>query len=149
MRGRKPASPELKILRGDRPSRRNDRAPVPRDGAPRPPRSLAPAQRRIFRQVVAELDAMHVHCRPDALIIETLAGMVDWNRRAGAQLESSGAWGRGAQGGDVTSPAWRVYRDSTREVGRICAELGLTPAARNRVMVRGPAVDPDIENLLS
>ena len=93
---------------------------------------------------------MHVRCSPDVLVIETLAGMVDWNRRAAAQLESTGAWGPGARGGEVASPAWRVYRDSSREIARISAELGLTPTARNRVVAGvGPTIDPEIEALLS
>jgi P27 family predicted phage terminase small subunit len=148
MRGRKPAAPELKILRGERSDRLNTRAPIPNEGTPRVPRGLSLPQRRVFRQVVAELDRMHVRCAPDALIIESLAGMVDWSRRARAQLEATGAWGAGARGGEVATPAWRVFRDANREISRLSAELGLTPTARNRV-VTGPEPRSDLESLLS
>jgi P27 family predicted phage terminase small subunit len=148
MRGRKPMAPELKLLHGTRGDRRNDRAPIPHEGRPTPPRGLSPAQRRVFRQVVDELEGMGVRTAPDGLIVEALAGMVDWNRRARAELEISGAWGPGARGGEVATPAWRVYRDSNREIGRLSAELGLTPTARNRV-VTGPQPPSDLERLLS
>lgn len=148
MRGRKPAPPELKVLRGVRRDRVNARAPIPSEGPPSPPRSLTVEQRRIFRQVTHELAGMRVRCSPDRLIVESLAGMVDWNRKARAELETSGAWGPGARGGEVATPAWRVYRDSTREIARLSAELGLTPTARNRV-VTGPEPDSDLERLLS
>jgi P27 family predicted phage terminase small subunit len=148
VRGRKPAPPELKVLQGVRRDRVNARAPMPGEGPPTPPRSLTGEQRRIFRQVTDELARMRVRCAPDRLIVESLAAMVDWNRKARAQLEVGGAWGPGARGGEVATPAWRVYRDSTREIARLSAELGLTPTARNRVMT-GPEPRSELEKLLS
>jgi P27 family predicted phage terminase small subunit len=148
MRGRKPAPPELKILQGVRPSRRNDAAPIPREGMPKP-RAVSTNQRRIFREIVHELNQMRVHCKPDGLLIEALAGVVDWHRRARAELELSGAWGPGARGGTVTSPAWRVFRDSAREIASISSDLGLSPASRNRVVAGAPPDDLEIERLLS
>jgi P27 family predicted phage terminase small subunit len=148
MRGRKPLAPELKVLQGVRRDRINARAPTPSDGVPTPPRSLSPPQRAIFRQVVAELTAMRVRCTPDVLIIEALAGMVGWNRRASAELERVGAWGPGARGGVVTTPAWRVFRDSNHEIARLSAELGLSPTARNR-LVTGPEPASALEALLT
>lgn len=148
MRGRKPAPPELKLLRGDRPDRLNPRAPVPQDGAPRPPRGMPTEQRRAFRNIVAELVRMGVRCGPDVLIIEQLAGMVVWNHRAGAELERTGSWGVTARGGTSTTGAWRVYRDTEREIHRLSAELGLSPTARNRV-VTGPEPMSELESLLS
>jgi P27 family predicted phage terminase small subunit len=148
VRGRKPMAPELKVMRGERRDRINERAPIPDDGAPRPPRGMATEQRRAFRNIVAELVRMGVRCGPDVLVIEQLAGMVVWNHRAGAELERAGAWGATARGGTSTTGPWRVYRDSEREIHRLSAELGLSPTARNRV-VTGPEPMSELEALLS
>jgi P27 family predicted phage terminase small subunit len=148
VRGRKPMPPELKVVSGMRHDRVNERAPIPDEGRAKPPRGLSPPQRRIFRLVVDELARMGVRCGPDTLIIESLAGMVDWKRRASAKLELGGAWGPGARGGEVATPAWRVFRDANREIARLSAELGLSPTARNRVMT-GPEPASDLERLLS
>ncbi len=143
-------APELKLIGGMRGDRINRRAPIPRDGPPAPPAHLSPDQRRIFRQITAELVGMRVRCAPDRLIVESLAVMVDWSRRACAEMEENGAWGPGARGGEVATPAWRIYRDSTREIARLSAELGLTPAARNRVVTGAePGSDWELEKLLS
>jgi P27 family predicted phage terminase small subunit len=105
-------------------------------------------QRRAFRSIVTELAGMGVRCRPDALVIEQLAGMVVQNHRAAAELERTGAWGPTARGGTSTTGPWRVYRDSEREIARLSAELGLTPTARNRV-VTGPEPASDLASLLT
>lgn len=141
-------APELKLVSGMRQDRVNHRAPIPNEGAPRPPRGMATEQRRAFRNIVAELERMGVRCGPDVLVIEQLAGMVVHNHRAGAELERSGAWGVTARGGTSTTGPWRVYRDSEREIHRLSAELGLTPTARNRV-VTGPEPMSELEQLLS
>jgi len=142
-------APELKLLHGMRPDRINARAPIPSEGVPTPPRSLSPAQKVVFRRITAELERMRVRCGPDVLIIEQLAVMTDWNRRARVEMESHGAWGSTAYGGTSTTGPWRVYRDSEREIARLSSELGLTPVSRNRV-VTGPEESMDeLEALLT
>jgi P27 family predicted phage terminase small subunit len=109
---------------------------------------MPPAQRAIFKNIVAELTAMRVRSGPDVLVIEALAGMVTWHRRASAEIERVGAWGPTARGGETTTGAWRVYRDSEREIHRLSAELGLSPTARNR-LVTGPEPDSALDALLT
>jgi P27 family predicted phage terminase small subunit len=142
-------APELKVVAGMRRDRINERAPIPREGAPAPPRGMPTEQRRAFRNIVAELELMGVRCRPDVLVIEQLAGMVVWNRRAGAELERAGAWSLTARGGTSTTGPWRVYRDSEREIHRLSAEIGLTPTARNRVVSGFETTDSELEKLLT
>jgi phage terminase small subunit len=40
------------------------------------------------------------------------------------------------------------YRDTSREIARLSAEMGLTPTARNRV-VTGPEPASELESLLT
>lgn len=150
MKGAKPAPVELKILRGDRASRINSRAPQPREGRPVAPRGMGRVERAVFRRTVAELEAMHVPCAADGLVLEVLAGTVRWHREAAAALEAAGFQAEGVQGGQVCAPAWRVFRDSGLAIVRIAAEMGLTASSRSRVVAGGtPDEGDDREALLS
>jgi P27 family predicted phage terminase small subunit len=104
--------------------------------------------RRIFRQLAAELEGMHVSCAPDWAVLEVLTGAIYHHREARRQLGTDYAT-RSTRGGEAGRPVYRVWRDTADVIARLSAELGLTPSARNRVMVGEPEIDPEIEALLS
>jgi P27 family predicted phage terminase small subunit len=146
--GRHPAPVELKVLKGVRPGRINARAPQPREARPVAPRGMGRVERAVFAATLAELEAMGIAGSADGLVLEVLARTVRWHRQAAAQLEAEGLTSDGAKGGEVCSPAWRVFRDSGATTVRIAAELGLTPSARSRIVV-GRKPDDDDDGLLT
>lgn len=156
MKGRKPIPAEMKILRGtlDRiPARRPVVAPLvppmPRwvavfGGGP-DSKDLCRAASRLWRSLVPELDRAGIIGRLDGVLLGEIC--VCWSRlqlverqltEQGMVIEAVGRPDRGA----VKNPLTTVAGQLRQSLRFYLAELGLTPAARERLTVK-PDDDAD------
>jgi P27 family predicted phage terminase small subunit len=96
------------------------------------PSDLAP----LWAEVVGELDTrggMASAYRPtDRMLVRCLVEAVDVHTKACADVRDRGILVFGRYG-DAPNPSLRVQRDASATILRLCAELGLTPAARTRL----------------
>lgn len=130
-RGPKPTPTPLKVVRGDRPSRVNLRAPVPERGTTAPRLTdaaqaewerLAPELRRSQRLGSTDREAFAVYCEA----VSAMTGARDI-------LADEGLTSIGAKGQPVAHPAWQVFRDAATLVLRAGAEFGLSPSSATRL----------------
>ena len=130
-RGPAPMPSTLKRLRGEtRPSRLNDREPLPRRSVPRPPADLDPAAKLIWRRTVREMPAGMITA-VDADALACYCEAVMRYRQAASLLARSALLIRGARAGDlIANPLDRVTRGWADQIRLFARELGLTPSAR-------------------
>src|SRR5664280_1615952 len=110
-RGPAPTPTALKRLRGEtRPSRLNDREPLPRRTAPRPPADLDPAAKLIWRRTVREMPTGMITA-VDADALACYCEAVMRYREAASLLARSAPLIRAARAGDlIANPLDRVTR---------------------------------------
>ncbi|MBF6604201.1 MAG: phage terminase small subunit P27 family [Chloroflexi bacterium] len=121
----------LRRLHGEtRPSRLNDREPLPRQTAPRPPAHLDPAARVIWRRTVRAMPA-GVITGADTDALACYCEAVIRYRQAASLLVRSAPLIRGARAGDlIANPLDRIMRGWADQIRLFGRELGLTPSAR-------------------
>ena len=148
-RGPAPMPTALKRLRGEtRPSRLNDREPLPRRTVPRPPTDLDPAAKLIWRRTVREMPAGMITA-VDADALACYCEAVMRYRQAASLLARSAPLIRGARTGDlIANPLDRVTRGWADQIRLFARELGLTPSARAGLRMEispfNSSFDPDI-----
>ncbi|MGI8847927.1 MAG: P27 family phage terminase small subunit [Candidatus Dormibacteria bacterium] len=90
-----------------------------------------------------------VSCGPDGALLEVFAGMVWHHRQARTDLSTGGYTTTNARGGEVSRPAWRVYRDTGREIAHLSDALGLSPTSRSRIVTGKDEPLDELDRLLS
>lgn len=138
MRGRKPAPPELKVLKGEsRPSRlRPDHAPRVQ-GAPEPPDWLAAEEREEFEAYVQKLDQLGVLSATDDGVIAMAAMRRVEIRELSKDIAENGHTipGTDKNGNPIVraNPAVGQRNAAMKHLQSLEAAMGLTPSDRGRV----------------
>lgn len=168
-KGRKPTPTHLRLVKGN-PGKRPINEAEPRAPRERPsaPAHISDAAREVWGQAVLILDEMGVLTRADAFAIEMLCEAMADHRSAGQTIKACAKAAReAAEEGEVAdfSPDGRYYRtinqaggvmwrahpavalraDADRRIRAWCAEFGLTPSARSRIVTGDGAAKDDLE----
>jgi P27 family predicted phage terminase small subunit len=153
MRGRKPDPTPLKLLKGNpgkRPISLNTFAPE--SVIPRCPAHLKGEARREWTRVTAELHKYNMIAEIDGRRLSHLCTV--WARYVYAEMMirkaeekgGSGLFVKTPNGYPVQSPWLTVSNKAIEQYGVICAEFGMTPAARVRVVPQTTQLDlPGLE----
>ncbi len=148
--GRKPKPAHIKLLEGVKEDRVNRLEPTPAESEVAPPRLLTDAAMRHWDALAPDLVARRVVTSWDA---DTLARYCEWldrYERIAAEVESSGFTVKGRLDGEIKNPRWQLLRDSSEQVTKLGALLGLNPSDRSRLKVEDSASNPSgPERLLS
>jgi P27 family predicted phage terminase small subunit len=151
-RGPKPAAPELKILRGERASRRNPLAP-PATGTPDgPPGHLDDVGRAEWHRLVAELGpgpkGAGVLARSDRCALEILCAAYARWIAARDLLAERGLTIPTPEGSHKSNPAHAIAAAAETTMIKLLGEFGATPSARNRVQAAPEAVPDALQQFL-
>ncbi|MFC5993541.1 phage terminase small subunit P27 family [Pseudonocardia hispaniensis] len=141
-RGPLPQPTNVRFLRGN-PGRRAGSNPVKTaPAAPNPPERLDREARAEWRRIVPELDRLGVLGKVDRAALAMYCDA--WSRwvALARRLDTEGLIVTGYRGVTVKNPAWQLYRDAGAMVVQLAQQLGVTPAARQRLRVTEPE-DPD------
>lgn len=141
--GPRPKPTVLRLLDGGHRERVNPAEPVPRSALPMPPAYMTEPALTVWHRVVAELDVMGIATAADADALACLVEAVVTHERASALVAEEGMLVVGTQGTRIRHPALSVQRDAAKTVRAFCAEFGLTPSARSRVVVRLTPAEPN------
>jgi P27 family predicted phage terminase small subunit len=136
-RGPAGAPTQLRLLRGYKSSRINDREPVPRDVLPVPPRSMAADVREVWDYTLQELIHMKTVAASDRDSLVCFCEAVVAHRKASNILAQSPVLVKGLHGTLVRNPALQVQRDAAQVIRGFAQEFGLTPSARADIKVEG------------
>ena len=167
MRGRKPKTAARQVAEGD-PSKRGvhklnqrlESEPKAARGLPTCPKHLKGMARKAWRFWAAELEAMSLDCRPDAMMLEgacvTYQTYVSMHERIGEQGELVAKRERNPKTGqmevvDVRPHPGLAVRDRALALLRsFASEFGLSPLSRARLSIeRSEAGEDDLMALLS
>lgn len=167
MKGRKPTPSHLRLVQGNRGKRPINKAePMPARSRPSAPAHISDAAREVWGQAVLILDEMGVLTRADVFAVEVLCEALADHRACGETIRECAASARSAaEGGEESDfttdgryyrtinqaggvmwrshPAVSLRSDADRRVKAWCAEFGLTPSARSRI-VTGEATPDEI-----
>lgn len=111
--------------------------PASRSRTPSAPRSLGQGARAVWRRLAPELHAAGRLTAFDVDAFAVYCGLVASHERAGALLDRT-LLVKGRRDEAVTSPAWKIYRDTAVLIRAYAAEFGLTPRARSVLSVTAP-----------
>jgi P27 family predicted phage terminase small subunit len=147
-RGRKPAPPEQKALKGERPGRINPAAPTPPDGVGEPPEILDEEGVRQWHRFAPVLARMGVLKESDA---DALALYCEHYSRwvvATKEIRKYGLTSVCGTGGEKVAPAVGIARESMAAMLKLLAEFGCTPSSRSRVRVEAEGPKDDLAEFL-
>lgn len=136
-RGPVGAPTQLRLLRGDKPCRVNDREPVPRDLLPEPPADMSREAREIWDYTLRELVHMKTAAAADRDALVCYCEAVVGHRKASALLSKSTILVKGLHGTLVRNPALQIQRDTANTIRGFAQEFGLTPSARAGIKMEG------------
>ena len=130
-RGPSAAPTQLKVVRGDRPSRVNLDEPQPMEGLPACPEGATRAVRDVWDYTIAQLAAMRVVTAADRDSLYVFCEAVVLHREAADIVAQEGVLIEGRlHGGLVKNPACQIMRDAAAVIKAFAGEFGLTPSAR-------------------
>jgi P27 family predicted phage terminase small subunit len=147
--GRPSAPTHLKVLRGDRESRINRKAPTPTAETVRPPIALSSGAREVWDRLAPDLVEKKVLTAWDAdlfvVFCEATARFYECSKHLDAELVAEGS-----TGSPIKSPYWQILRDCEAMMSRVGGRFGLTPADRSALSIR-PQGAPELggERLLN
>ena len=149
-RGPAPKPTALKRLAGNPGRHRlNEREPQPRPaGQPQAPKWLNGEARREWRRVVRELHRTGVLTTVDMGVLEGYCVSYARWRHAEGMLERQPEVIESDKGNLYQNPWYGVARTAMRDALRMAQELGMTPAARSRVVVEREAQEDDLATAL-
>lgn len=135
-KGRRPRPTALKLLQGEQPSRINADEIDADAGAPAEPDGLDDDVSAQYRHLVDLLEPTGVLTALDGVALVAFAQVLVEHDRAAALVNSVGPLIRDEHGLPRTNPAYRIRRDTGRDVLRWAMEFGMTPAARSQIHTR-------------
>jgi P27 family predicted phage terminase small subunit len=136
-RGPVGAPTALRLLRGDKPCRINEREPVPADDLPEPPPEMSDEVRAVWDYTLNELAYMKTAVAADRDSLVCYCEAVIAHRKASAILARSTVLVKGMHGTLVRNPALQIQRDAAQTVRGFAQEFGLTPSARAGIQMEG------------
>lgn len=153
-KGRRPRPAALKLLQGERASRTIDDVIDVPPSVPAAPQSLDDAVREQYARLVALLEPVGVLTALDGPALAAFAQVLVEHDRASQLVNSVGPLIRDEHGIPRTNPAYRIRRDTGRDLLRWAMEFGMTPAARTQISRRlstsaTPPRDPIASRYLS
>jgi P27 family predicted phage terminase small subunit len=131
MRGRKP---ELKVVEGGL------------SKAPPAPSWLPTEAKAEWRRIWPGLIARRTVTREDLPVVESYVLALGMIRRCQATIAAEGEM-VATTAGPKRHPAFQTMFQALTESRRLAAELGLTPASRNKAVARAPGDDDDLAGL--
>jgi P27 family predicted phage terminase small subunit len=146
--GRRGKPNALKRLEGNRSRRPIANEVKPVEGALLPPFCMDELQREIFRRTIASMPP-GVYTPADAGMIALHAIAQCYLERAAHSLNSDGLVVCGPDGKPARNPHVSIFARMAEIVRRTSVELGLTPVARNRIVVPKDTSDDPLELLLA
>lgn len=143
MTGRKPTPTALRRARGN-PGKRawNHAEPVPEGGMPTCPRHLSGAAKTEWKRLAASLHRMGVLTVVDRAAMAAYCQCYGRWVEAERKLAETPTLIRTPSGHVQQSPWLSVANRQLDLMGRYMTELGLTPAARSRIVAPGAIADP-------
>lgn len=157
--GRKPTPSHLRLIAGNRGKRPiNEDEPKPRRERPSAPAGVSDSAREVWGQTVLVLDEMGVLTTADSFAVEMLCEAIADHRSAVEQIAlnkkkskeetdvvTDSDWSacghyyrtKSREGGFMwrSHPAVAMKSDADRRIKAWCAEFGMTPSARSRLVV--------------
>jgi P27 family predicted phage terminase small subunit len=112
-----------------------------------PPADLDDVELAAWKMVVGELDPVGTICEADRLALETLCRSFSRLRQASKEIKQFGITYEDDMGKRVKNPACTVATAENATIARYCAEFGITPASRGKVIAPPPAEINPFENL--
>lgn len=128
----------LRLLHGDPKKSRTDLVEPNARGLTNadPPAWMDSADRALWEEVIAELDAMGIIRQIDLYIVATFVRAYRTFEKATLLIARTDVLIKGAKGNLVRNPAVAVQRDAMNMVRLMGRELGMSPAARTMMAVR-------------
>ncbi|MFR9807076.1 phage terminase small subunit P27 family [Pseudonocardia sp. RS010] len=147
-RGPLAQSDNVRFLRGNPGHRSSTGSVKAPPGAPNPPDRLDREAKAEWRRVVRELDRLGLVAKVDRAVLSMYCDA--WSRwtTLAKRLDAEGLVVEGYRGSLVKHPAWQLYRDAGAMVVQLAKEIGVTPAARQRLSVAEPEDDDGAEGIL-
>ena len=143
MKGRKPTPRALKILKGTRRDRINDREPIP--GMPktlRAPAHLDAEARKVWKKMAPQLRNLGLLTELDTAAFSIYCQAWGMYLAAVKVLQEKGLLQTLSNGAQRSRPEIKIARDAESTILAISREFGMTPASRSRISVpqpQGPA----------
>ena len=134
--GRKPKPVALKLIEGNRGKRRIPKTVMPPPACPVKPTGMCAPARKEWDRIAPQLDRLGLLTDLDRTALQGYCECYA-HRAAAARLLHT----RGMMVGKVKNPAAQMFRDMDTAARAWCAEFGLSPSARARMVL------PDEKNL--
>lgn len=120
----------------------NPNEPHPRVQRPKCPDYLDEVAKREWRRLVPVLERMEVLTEADGIALANLCQQLSMLQQAQIKLQKTGLLMKTRSGYIQQSPLVGIITAAVDQVGKLCREFGLTPAARTRIHVEKVARDP-------
>lgn len=153
-RGRKPKPTALKILEGN-PGKRpiNENEPIPPKGTVKCPTWLEPEAKKEWKRLAPSLEAMGVLTQVDLTAFAGYCQAYARWREAEEFLTQHGSIFKTPSGYVQQVPQVSIAQQNLKIMQSFCAEFGLTPATRARIIAAGgkesDITDDPMEQILS
>lgn len=152
-RGRKPKPTAIKELEGN-PGKRplNQHEPKPKGKAPPCPAWLLPEAKKEWRRMAKQLEGLGLLTEVDMTAFSGYCQAYARWREAEEYITKNGATVKTASGYLQQVPQVAIATNYLKLLNRFCAEFGLTPSARSRIVAdtgsNGAGEDDVMEQLL-
>lgn len=146
-RGRKPKPTALKILEGN-PGKRplNENEPIPPKGIVKCPSWLEPEAKKEWKRLAPSLEAMGVLTQVDLTAFAGYCQAYARWREAEEFLTQHGSIFKTPSGYVQQVPQVSIAQQNLKIMQSFCAEFGLTPATRARIIAAGGGKEVDISD---
>jgi P27 family predicted phage terminase small subunit len=147
--GRKPKPHGLKVLEGKFPAKGGGARSI--GGDPGGPPAYLPAEAKtLWEYYRGKLMRYRIVGELDGVALENLCLATTMRRKAARALFRDGVVRVDKKQGHrkAKSPWWQIYRDAQAAERQWAEQLGLTPAARERLKINPPGEVDDMEKLL-
>ena len=131
--GPAPTPTHLKIVRGVRRDRINDKEPKPPKKMPSCPSWLSAEGKKVWRRTSKQLSEMGILYACDGDSLAAYCEAVVRHQMACELIGQTGILIKGRRDGVVKNPAVQVARDAEATIKAFAQEFGLTPSARTRL----------------
>lgn len=141
-RGRKPKPSALKLLEGN-PGKRplNDKEPIPSKGSIKCPSWLLPEAKKEWKRLAPSLEAMGVLTVLDLTAFEGYCQAYARWKEAEVFIAQHGSIFKTPSGYVQQVPQVSIAQQNLKIMQSFCAEFGLTPATRARIITAGGGKD--------
>ena len=146
--GPKPKPTSLKVLQGKFPGKETSKVAVEDVGSP--PAYFNPEARKVWEYFRRALLRYRIISSLDLIALENLCLATIFRRQSARKLFKGGITrvDKKQGGRQAKNPAWQIYRDAQAAERQWAEQLGLTPAARERLKIDPPGEVDDLDEML-